>query len=98
MNPTLQKVRSMPPRPEHVGRFARSIESGWLGKVIAVEGEFLKMQGVNELVRMIAGGSLEECLDLADTQWFTPEDLHFLKVIRKGLTRPEGNDPHDHRK
>jgi hypothetical protein len=39
----------------YVGRYARSIESGWLGKVVAVEsfdGEtMLRMQGVNELCR-----------------------------------------------
>ena len=68
---------------EYVGRFARSIESGWLGKVIAVEsydGEtMLRMQGVNELCRMIAGGSLEANLDADDTQWFAPADVKFLK-------------------
>jgi hypothetical protein len=66
-----------------VGRFARSIESGWLGKVVGIDaynGEtMLKMQGVNELCQMIFGGSPEEHLDNDDTQWFTPEDVRFLK-------------------
>ena len=68
---------------QFVGRFARSIESGWLGKVVAVESHggdtMLRMQGVNELCRMIAGGSLEANLDSDDTQWFAPADLRFLK-------------------
>jgi hypothetical protein len=69
----------------YVGRYARSIESGWLGKVVAVEsfdGEtMLRMQGVNELCRTIAGGSLDAWLDGDDTQWFAPADLRFLKVV-----------------
>lgn len=71
----------MKPLPEHVGRYARSIESGWLGKVIAIDGDLLKMKGVNELVRDIIGGDLEDLLDADDTQWFTPEDVRFLKVV-----------------
>jgi hypothetical protein len=69
---------------QFVGRFARSIESGWLGKVIAVEqhsGEtLLRMQGVNELCRIIAGGSLDANLDSDDTQWFAPADVKFLQA------------------
>lgn len=69
---------------EYTGRYARSIESGWLGKVVGVEVcdgfPMLRMQGVNELCRMVAGGSLEENLDSDDTQWFSPDDVKFLKV------------------
>lgn len=64
---------------QYIGRYARSVESGWLGKVIAVEGDMLKMQGVNELCRTIAGGEMEEHLDDDDFQWFDPNDLKFLK-------------------
>lgn len=43
----------------HLGRYARSVESGWLGKVLAVEecngDAMLKMMGVNEMVRTIRG-------------------------------------------
>jgi hypothetical protein len=67
----------------HVGRFARSVESGWLGKVVAIdrrdpECAMLKMQGVNELCRMVAGGSHEQWLDEDDTQWFCVDDVKFL--------------------
>ncbi len=65
----------------YVGRFARSIESGWLGQVVAVDGDLLKMIGVNELVRAIRGGDIEDCLDSDDFQWFAPEDLRFLKLV-----------------
>lgn len=70
----------------YIGRFARSIESGWLGKVVAIEeynGEtMLRMQGVNELCRMVAGGSVNEWIDEDDTQWFAPADLRFLKGVQ----------------
>lgn len=69
------------PAPEHVGRYARSIESGWLGKVIAIEGEYLKMQGVNQLYRNMLGGDIEDALDSDDFQWFTPDDVRFVKLI-----------------
>ena len=73
--------------PDYIGRYARSIESGWLGKVVSVEPPdadgfiMLKMQGVNELVRTIKGGDIEDCLDADDVQWFAPEDVRFLKVV-----------------
>lgn len=74
-----------------VGKFARSIESGWLGRVVAVEqhpdlgGELLKMEGVNELVLQIGGGSLESCIEPTDLQWFAFEDLRFANMTpRKG--------------
>lgn len=76
---------------EYIGRYARSIESGWLGKVVGVDIEhngiplgmtMLRMQGVNELVRDIKGGDIEDCLDSDDTQWFTPEDVRFLTLVQ----------------
>lgn len=69
------------PAPEHIGRFARSIESGWLGKVIAIDGEMLKMQGVNDLYRAMNGGDIEDALDSDDFQWFTPDDLRFVNLV-----------------
>ena len=68
-------------RNRAVGRYARSIESGWLGKVVGIEGDMLRMQGVNELVRTIRGGDIEDCLDDDDTQWFVPEDVRFVNLI-----------------
>jgi hypothetical protein len=67
------------PNPKNIGRFARSIESGWLGKIIAVDGEFYEMKAVNELCQMIAGGDNDEWIDEDDTQWFVHDDLRFLK-------------------
>ena len=71
----------------YVGRYARSVESGWLGKVVAVEDDeygspMLKMQGVNELCWQMAGGRIGEWLDDDDFQWFSVDDVKFLK--RKG--------------
>jgi hypothetical protein len=66
-----------------VGQYARSIESGWLGKVTAIEfhgGDLLcKMAGVDMLHNDVTGGTLDESLANNDTQWFVPEDLKFLK-------------------
>lgn len=69
------------PTPEHVGRYARSIESGWLGKVVAIDGDMLKMQGVNGLYRTMKGGDIEDALDADDVQWFTPDDLRFVTLV-----------------
>lgn len=66
---------------EYIGLFARSIESGWLGKVVSVEelnGDvMLRMQGVNELCLTVAGGRLSDWIDDDDVQWFDPFDLKF---------------------
>lgn len=79
---------SLPPDtrlPEpYMGRYARSVESGWLGKVVSVEssdGQTLcRMQGVNELYRTLKGGDIEDAIDADDVQWFTPEDLKFITL------------------
>ncbi len=68
-----------------MGRFARSVESGWLGKVVGVESHggdtMLRMQGVNVLCWQIAGGSIEDHLDTDDVQWFSPADLRFVTLV-----------------
>jgi hypothetical protein len=69
---------------EHIGCYARSIESGWLGKIVGVDGDLLRMKGVNTLVHTIRGGDIEDCLDDDDTQWFDPHDLRFVKVVEGG--------------
>ncbi len=67
---------------KYVGQFARSIESGWLGKVIAVETHdgdtMLRMQGVNELCLIVAGGKASDWLDEDDIQWFAPDDVEIV--------------------
>lgn len=73
------------PTENYIGRYARSVESGWLGKVIAMEGEGIdrmcKMVGVNELCSTIKGGDIEDHLEMEDVQYFTPDDLKFLKLV-----------------
>lgn len=68
----------------YIGRYARNIESGWLGQVVAVERfdgqDLLKMQGVNELCQMVAGGSAADWLDSDDTQWHDANDLRFIPL------------------
>jgi hypothetical protein len=67
---------------QYVGQYARSIESGWLGKVVGVESHegdtMLRMQGVNELCLTVAGGKGRDWLDEDDIQWFAPADLEFV--------------------
>ncbi len=68
----------------YIGRYARSIESGWLGKVVGVDNydglAMLRMQGVNTLCRDILGGDLDDHLDADDTQWFTVEDVRLVTL------------------
>jgi hypothetical protein len=90
------RARNVKPKPEEcVGRFARSIESGWLGKIIEVVnvtntkgGRILKssetmfrMKGVNTLCHLIQGGDMNDFLDDDDVQWFAPADVRFVKVV-----------------
>lgn len=66
-----------------IGKFAISIESGWIGKVVAVEtingDELLKMKGFNHLCWTIQGGNVNDYIDEDDTQWFCPSDVRFFK-------------------
>jgi hypothetical protein len=90
--PTVKGFLSEVVLPElYVGRYARSIETGWLGKVVSVEDTsdddihnevMLKMQGVNELCWQMAGGRIGDWLEEDDIQWFSLDDVKFLK--RKG--------------
>lgn len=64
-----------------VGDYARSLESGWLGKIIAIEhptelgGLMMKMMGVDWMAHEIAGLTAEESLSADDVQWFGTDDL-----------------------
>lgn len=84
--------------PELIGQFARSVETGWLGKVVSVEKEnhgdqiLCKMVGVDELYRTLKGGDIEAALDESDVQWFVPEDLRFLRLVEP---RPFGSRVQD---
>ena len=69
------------PDPLNIGRYARSIESGWLGKIVDVDHDYYKMMGYNGLCHVIAGGDIEDHLDKDDLQWFVPEDIRFVKLI-----------------
>lgn len=71
---------------KYVGQYARSIESGWLGKVVAIENHdgdtLLRMQDVNELCLIVAGGKASDWLEEDHTQWFAPEDVEFVNPTR----------------
>lgn len=65
------------------GRFARSIETGWVGVIIDVETDkngdrMLMMAGVDGLAHMVAGGDLKDFVDMEDIRWFDPRDLLWL--------------------
>ncbi len=65
-----------------VGIFAKSIESGWTGLVVAVEdhGEvMLRMVHFWQLGQTIKGGTAYEWLENDDVQWFAPSDVKFIK-------------------
>ena len=69
----------------YLHRFARSIESGWTGKIVKVHTDGrdapLEMKGVNGLYRAMHGGDIEDALDHDDIQWFAPEDVRLLRLI-----------------
>ncbi len=63
-----------------IGDFARSLETGWLGKIIAWEAgpngdQLAKMMGVDWLAQTVAGLSADEALSSDDIQWFDVADL-----------------------
>lgn len=69
----------------YVGKYCRSVESNWLGKVLDVEkidGQILlKMKGVDELGVAVLGLPIEECLCDDDIQWFAPDDVTIVTVV-----------------
>ena len=70
----------------NVGRFARSVETGWVGKIVAVEdhGEpMYRMIGVDDLTLVVGGGTLESNLSPDDVQWFAPDDVRLLSPAAK---------------
>jgi hypothetical protein len=63
-----------------VGDYARSLETGWLGKILEIgpdhNGDIMaKMMGVDILANLVIGLSAEESLSRDDIQWFAPADL-----------------------
>ena len=79
-----------------VGDLARSIESGWLGRIIEIlpteTSEFdgrtcretmCKMEGFDMLAWTVAGGDLFDHCDHDDAQWFSLNDIRYVRVIEK---------------
>lgn len=66
----------------NVGKFATALETGWIGKIVAVEemGDdvLYKMIGVDTAAMMIGGGSAEDNLTSDDVQWFVPADVELI--------------------
>ena len=70
------------------GIWAKSIESGWKGQVIAIE-EFnedvmYKMVGICWLSQVVGGQTMEEAISSDDIQWFSPYDVRYIR-------RPQGS-------
>jgi hypothetical protein len=74
--------------PLQVGSYARSVESGWLGKIIGLITERVsidgtrfftettaKMVGVDVMGTHVMGMAREESLSVDDIQWFAVDDL-----------------------
>jgi hypothetical protein len=64
----------------NVGDFAASIETGWFGKIVAIETDgngdvMCEMIGVDQLALIVAGLTREEALSEDDVRWFSPDDL-----------------------
>jgi hypothetical protein len=71
-----------------VGDYARSLETGWLGKIVEIKTEVVvvaedrsfvehmaTMIGVDRLSHDILGRSVEDCLSHDDIQYFSLSDL-----------------------
>lgn len=64
----------------YVGKYAKNVETGWIGKVICVEDDLsLRLRGLNTLTLIVHGGTLEENLDEDDTRFLFPDDAIFLE-------------------
>ena len=78
-----------------VGDLARSIETGWLGRILEIDPDqgsyehegktyefspMCKMEGFDRLAWTVAGGDLFDYCDHADVQWFATNDLRYVKV------------------
>ena len=75
-----------------VGDFARSVECGWLGRIKAIHTEWqgeplgytmCEMEGVNTLCWNIKGGSIDDFIDHDDTQYFSTDDINWVRIIRE---------------
>jgi hypothetical protein len=71
-----------------VGDYARSLETGWLGKIVEIKPEVVmvaedrsfvehtaRMIGVDWMSHTVLGRSVEECLSHDDIQYFSLSDL-----------------------
>lgn len=86
---------NLPTTPIYVGRYARSVETGWLGRITSTYEERWRattngpeyvttmcvMEGVNDLYRAIKGGHIEDAIDKEDVQHFSTDDLQFLTLV-----------------
>ena len=67
-----------------VGDYARSLESGWLGKIVEIDGKGMaKLIGVDWVAYTIMDESLDDSLCPDDVRWFALDDL---VSVRQGLS------------
>lgn len=74
------------PHSFSVHDYARSLESGWLGKILSIEDDqygtpTARMVGVDGMAHAIMGMSAEESLSFDDIQWFALADLLPVKSV-----------------
>jgi hypothetical protein len=59
-----------------IGDYARGVEDGWLGKIVAFESDGMaRMVGVDRLAMWIGGLTGDEALSPDDVRWVSPNDL-----------------------
>jgi hypothetical protein len=71
-----------------VGDYARSLESGWVGKILVFETDgngdrMARMIGVDNLAQLFGGLTMEESLTTDDIQWFAPADLIPIEEVQR---------------
>ena len=64
----------------NIGDYARSIETGWVGRIVAHDRGQLKLHGVDFYAIMIGGDTLAESVDPSDPHWYDAADLEQLTI------------------
>ena len=64
----------------NIGDYARAIETGWVGRIVAHDRGYLKMFGVDFYAIMIGGDTLADSVDPSDPRWYDAADLEQLTI------------------
>ena len=58
-----------------IGDYARSVETGWVGRIVSHDRGQLRLHGVDFYAVMIGGDTLANSVDSSDCRWYDADDL-----------------------